>query len=98
MLTQWRAGPNGIIGLDYGAVSLLAGTLELPFDQVVYRKLHALEMVVLKGVWEKQEKESRAPSDPKSAYCRACRAVKKNRDCSTCNTETIRAFAGKGGK
>jgi len=87
VLTQWRVGPNGVIGLDYNAAAMIAGVIEIEFDKVILRKLRALERSVLKGIHEKQDAGKQ--NDPKSAFCRACRAAKKNVDCSTCNIDQI---------
>ncbi len=86
-MTQWRVGPNGVIGLDYNAAAMIAGVIEIEFDKVILRKLRVLERSVLKGINEKQE--NRRQKDPKSAFCRACRVAKKNLDCSSCNTDQI---------
>jgi hypothetical protein len=87
VLTQWRVGPNGVIGLDYNAAAMIAGVIEIEFDKVVLRKLRVLEQSVLKGIHDKQD--DRPHNDPKSAFCRACRVAKKNVDCSTCNIDQI---------
>ncbi|GAB6270515.1 MAG: hypothetical protein STSR0003_03550 [Smithella sp.] len=87
VLTQWRVGPNGVIGLDYNAAAMIAGVIEIEFDKVVLRKLRVLEQSVLKGIHDKQV--DRPHNDPKSAFCRACRVAKKNVDCSTCNIDQI---------
>lgn len=87
VLTQWRVGPNGVIGLDYNAAAMIAGVIEIEFDKVVLRKLRVLEQSVLKGIHDKQV--DRPHNDPKSAFCRACRVAKKNVDCSTCNIDKI---------
>jgi len=42
VLTQWRVGPNGVIGLDYNAAAMIAGVIEIEFDKVILRKLRAL--------------------------------------------------------
>jgi len=55
VLTQWRVGPNGVIGLDYNAAAMIAGVIEIEFDKVILRKLRALERSVLKGIHEKQD-------------------------------------------
>ena len=87
VLTQWRVGPNGVIGLDYNAAAMIAGVIEIEFDKVVLRKLRVLEQSVLKGIHDKQV--DRPHNDPKSAFCRACRVAKKNVDCSNCNIDQI---------
>lgn len=62
VLTQWRVGPNGVIGLDYNAAAMIAGVIEIEFDKVVLRKLRVLEQSVLKGIHDKQD--DRPHNDP----------------------------------
>jgi len=88
VLTQWRTGTKGVIGLDYNAAALISKTLEIPFDKVVFRKLRLLEMRVLIPAIKKQKGSSR--DNPQQDFCRACRAAKKNLDCSTCNVNEIK--------
>jgi len=88
VLTQWRVGPNGVIGLDYNAAAMIASVIEIEFDKVVFRKLRVLEQSVLRGIHDKQV--DRPHNDPKSAFCRACRVAKRNVDCSTCNIGAIK--------
>jgi hypothetical protein len=93
VLTQWRSGPNGVIGLDYSTVAMIAEVTEITFDKVTLRKLRVLEGCVLQGIYGKQK--GQAANDPKSAFCRACRTAKRNLDCSTCNVDGISTESGK---
>lgn len=60
--TQWRAGPNGVLGLDYGVVLQLCGlyavddTAQL-LDDLQIMESHALQLIAETA--EKQQKAAR---------------------------------------
>ncbi len=75
----------GVIGLDYGAVKLIAEALDIRFDISILRKLRMLETEVLKSL----NRETNEKGSARNEFCRACRAAKKNVDCAHCDTSRI---------
>ena len=80
--TQWRAGGMGLIGLDYPAVEMVAGKLDIEFDATTMKKIAAIEREVLK------EQGRKEPVKSISDYCASCAAAGRNTDCSTCDLDT----------
>lgn len=72
----------GIIGLDYSAMYAVAKSLDINIDSVTLRKIRCLENHLLK---EESKRDT-----PQSKFCQACRAAKKDKDCSTCDTRSIK--------
>jgi hypothetical protein len=53
-MTQWRAGPNGVIGLDYGVVLEMAKLYQVPqlpdaMEDLQVMELHARELLNKEG-------------------------------------------------
>ena len=46
--TQWRAGPVGVIGLDYREVRERARELDIDLSPALWKKIKALEALILK--------------------------------------------------
>jgi hypothetical protein len=60
--TQWRSGPNGVLGLDYGVVLQLCGLYAVEnraqlLDDLQIMECHALQLIAEAA--EKQQKASR---------------------------------------
>lgn len=53
MQTQWRTTGFGLVGLDYQAVSQMAEQLKIPLTTCNFKKIQALERVVLNKQAEK---------------------------------------------
>ena len=45
--TQWRAGPAGILGLDYNILYMEAKRLEIDLSNCMMAKIKALELATL---------------------------------------------------
>lgn len=43
-LTQWRTGPAGVVGLDYGAVFQMAPLLATPLDAAMMDDMQTMEI------------------------------------------------------
>ncbi|MFZ9959313.1 MAG: DUF1799 domain-containing protein [Candidatus Limnocylindrus sp.] len=43
-LTQWRSGPSGVLGLDYGAVFLMAPLLGTSLDAAMMDDMQTMEI------------------------------------------------------
>jgi hypothetical protein len=46
--TQWRIGPNGVVGLDYQAVIAVSQVLAIPMTKAILSKIRSLEDFQLK--------------------------------------------------
>lgn len=59
VLTQWRAGGFGLVGLDYRAVEFVAGVIDIPVTKQVLKKIQALERFELSRANEKPDRGSK---------------------------------------
>jgi hypothetical protein len=78
--TQWRAGFNGVYGLDYTAIITIAQALHIATDRTFFEKLKVFEKAVLEQICEKQKSETCDPVKCKFEYgeyfewaCENCR-------------------------
>lgn len=53
--TQWRTGYEGLIGLDYNAVSVVFNLLELNNRQEIFDGLQVMEFAALKVIRAKKD-------------------------------------------
>lgn len=58
--TQWRAGPNGVLGLDYGVVLQLCGLYAVEDSALLLEDLQVMESHALQLISEKAEKQQKA--------------------------------------
>jgi len=58
MLTQWRTGPSGPIGLDYGVLPMVMKFSEIGFSDQrdVFDGVRVMEMSALRTMREKRER------------------------------------------
>ncbi len=80
--TQWRTSLTGPIGLDYPAVFAVADRIEIEVDTSTFRKIRHLEILTLEGMREKNVERRK--------FCQACRAARKDKNCASCDKETIK--------
>ena len=88
MVTQWRVGPTGVIGLDYGILPMVARFLGVHLSEAVFRKIRGLEMEVLKSLRAKESDQPVEESNLES-YCLVCKSGKSKMDCETCNLSKV---------
>lgn len=60
--TQWRAGPNGLIGLDYGVVLQLFRLYDVSNHQALLEDLQVMEGHALQIIADSVEKQQKALS------------------------------------
>ena len=53
--TQWRSGPNGLIGLDYGAVSWVFRLRSVTDEAAMLSDLQIIEAEILQALGEQQK-------------------------------------------
>ena len=58
--TQWRAGPNGMIGLDYGVVLNLCELYDVGNAKALLEDLQIMESHALHLIAEQAEKQQKA--------------------------------------
>ena len=58
--TQWRSGPSGVIGLDYGVVIQLCDLYHVGDKKQLMEDLQVMEGRTLELIAEKAEKEQKA--------------------------------------
>ena len=58
--TQWRSGPNGMIGLDYGVVLQLCPLYDVEDQKAVLEDLQIMEGHALQLIAEAAEKQQKA--------------------------------------
>ena len=58
--TQWRAGPNGMIGLDYGVVLNLCELYDVSNAKALLEDLQIMESHALHLIAEQAEKQQKA--------------------------------------
>ena len=57
-MTQWRAGPAGIIGLDYGVVLQLFSLYRVPSPDTVLEDMQIMEDRALERFRQAQDREA----------------------------------------
>lgn len=58
--TQWRAGPNGVLGLDYGVVLQLCGVYAVEDARQLLDDLQVMESHALQLIAEAAERQQKA--------------------------------------
>lgn len=58
--TQWRSGPNGLIGLDYGVVLNLCELYDVSDAKALLEDLQTMESHALQLIAENAEKQQKA--------------------------------------
>jgi hypothetical protein len=58
--TQWRSGPNGLIGLDYGVVLNLCDLYDVGDAKALLEDLQIMESHALQLIAENAEKQQKA--------------------------------------
>lgn len=58
--TQWRAGPNGVLGLDYGVVLQLCRVYAVEDDRQLLDDLQVMEGHALQLIAEAAERQQKA--------------------------------------
>lgn len=58
--TQWRSGPNGLIGLDYGVVLELCRLYDVEDKKAVLEQMQIMEGHALGLISESAEKQQKA--------------------------------------
>jgi hypothetical protein len=53
--TQWRAGPNGLIGLDYGAVAWILRLRSVADEAAMLSDLQIIEAEIIQALGEQQK-------------------------------------------
>lgn len=54
--TQWRMGPAGVTGLDYGVIIEMAKVMNIEITQFFFEKIKAFETVVLTEMQKRSKK------------------------------------------
>lgn len=57
--TQWRTGPNGYIGLDYGVVMQFCNLYKVSDMKSLIEDLQVMEMYALERIAKSQKEEQR---------------------------------------
>ena len=50
--TQWRSSFNGVVGLDYSALNIVANILDIELNIELFSKIRVLESLTLEKVYK----------------------------------------------
>jgi hypothetical protein len=64
--TQWRSGPNGLIGLDYGVVLELCRLYDVGNKKALLEDLQIMEAEALRLIVEEAERQQKAAKRKRS--------------------------------